>query len=258
MAKHFVANSLWRIIDRAIQVHGALGYSTDTPLADMLQAGPLGPLRRRRRRDPPDAHRPAHDRRLQGPRHHEAGHRRPAPLTRPGVAVRTRCVRLCRRTATAPEALPSEASRSQPKRSGGWRRRFRRPGWGRGRGWPTEAEGAARWPGSASMAASTAGDAARPAWCPARQLGQDAGQVAADVAAGERRAAPRARCWSGSGRRRGPRWCWRPPGPARTRSAPARPGRTRSTQGPWLEKSAIEAPSAASAPTPVTPGKKAG
>ena len=36
MAKHFVANSLWRIIDRAIQVHGALGYSTDTPLADML------------------------------------------------------------------------------------------------------------------------------------------------------------------------------------------------------------------------------
>jgi len=37
MAKHFVANSLWRIIDRAIQVHGALGYSTDTPLAGMLQ-----------------------------------------------------------------------------------------------------------------------------------------------------------------------------------------------------------------------------
>ncbi len=37
MAKHFVANSLNRIIDRAIQVHGALGYSTDTPLADMLK-----------------------------------------------------------------------------------------------------------------------------------------------------------------------------------------------------------------------------
>ena len=36
-AKHHVANSLWRIIDRAIQVHGALGYSTDTPLADMLK-----------------------------------------------------------------------------------------------------------------------------------------------------------------------------------------------------------------------------
>jgi acyl-CoA dehydrogenase len=35
MAKHFVANALNRIIDRAIQVHGALGYSTDTPLARM-------------------------------------------------------------------------------------------------------------------------------------------------------------------------------------------------------------------------------
>ncbi len=37
MAKHFVANALGRIIDRAIQVHGALGYSTDTPLAQMAQ-----------------------------------------------------------------------------------------------------------------------------------------------------------------------------------------------------------------------------
>ena len=35
MAKHFVANSLNRIIDRAIQVHGALGDSTNTPLAQM-------------------------------------------------------------------------------------------------------------------------------------------------------------------------------------------------------------------------------
>jgi acyl-CoA dehydrogenase len=37
MAKHFVAGALGRIIDRAIQVHGALGYSTDTPLAMMAQ-----------------------------------------------------------------------------------------------------------------------------------------------------------------------------------------------------------------------------
>ncbi len=37
MAKHFVANALNRIIDRSIQVHGALGYSTDTPLAGMYQ-----------------------------------------------------------------------------------------------------------------------------------------------------------------------------------------------------------------------------
>src|SRR5258707_14420497 len=37
MAKHFVANTRNRIIDRAIQVHGALGYSLDTPLAHMAQ-----------------------------------------------------------------------------------------------------------------------------------------------------------------------------------------------------------------------------
>jgi len=37
MAKHFVANALNRIVDRAIQVHGALGYSMDTPLASMAQ-----------------------------------------------------------------------------------------------------------------------------------------------------------------------------------------------------------------------------
>src|SRR5437899_4883011 len=37
MAKHHVANSLWKITDRAVQVHGALGYSTDTPLESMLR-----------------------------------------------------------------------------------------------------------------------------------------------------------------------------------------------------------------------------
>jgi acyl-CoA dehydrogenase len=37
MAKHHVANTLWKVIDRAIQVHGALGYSTDTPLERMLR-----------------------------------------------------------------------------------------------------------------------------------------------------------------------------------------------------------------------------
>ncbi|MEO2167915.1 MAG: acyl-CoA dehydrogenase family protein [bacterium] len=36
MCKHHVANTLWKTVDRAVQVHGALGYSTDTPLAQML------------------------------------------------------------------------------------------------------------------------------------------------------------------------------------------------------------------------------
>jgi acyl-CoA dehydrogenase len=37
MAKHHVANMLWKVIDRAIQVHGALGYSTDSPLESMMR-----------------------------------------------------------------------------------------------------------------------------------------------------------------------------------------------------------------------------
>jgi acyl-CoA dehydrogenase len=37
MAKHHVANTLWKVCDRAVQVHGALGYSTDSPLSGMLQ-----------------------------------------------------------------------------------------------------------------------------------------------------------------------------------------------------------------------------
>ena len=46
-----------------------------------VPARPLGPLRRRRRRDPPDAHRRAHDRRLQG-RQHAGGDWQPAALSR--------------------------------------------------------------------------------------------------------------------------------------------------------------------------------
>jgi acyl-CoA dehydrogenase len=37
MTKYHVANTLWNIVDRAIQVHGALGYSTDSPLETMLK-----------------------------------------------------------------------------------------------------------------------------------------------------------------------------------------------------------------------------
>ena len=37
MTKYHVANTLWNVVDRAVQVHGALGYSTDVPLGDMLK-----------------------------------------------------------------------------------------------------------------------------------------------------------------------------------------------------------------------------
>ncbi|MGH9292982.1 MAG: acyl-CoA dehydrogenase family protein [Acidimicrobiales bacterium] len=36
MAKYHVANTLWRVVDRAVQVHGALGYSSDSPLSELL------------------------------------------------------------------------------------------------------------------------------------------------------------------------------------------------------------------------------
>ncbi|MDH5672506.1 MAG: acyl-CoA dehydrogenase family protein [Myxococcales bacterium] len=35
-AKHHVAQTLWKVCDRAVQVHGALGYSTDSPISGML------------------------------------------------------------------------------------------------------------------------------------------------------------------------------------------------------------------------------
>jgi acyl-CoA dehydrogenase len=44
MTKHFVANALNRIVDRAIQVHGALGYSNDTPLAHQFQLARMARL----------------------------------------------------------------------------------------------------------------------------------------------------------------------------------------------------------------------
>jgi acyl-CoA dehydrogenase len=37
MAKHHVANTLWQVVDRAMQVHGALGYSADSPLSSMMK-----------------------------------------------------------------------------------------------------------------------------------------------------------------------------------------------------------------------------
>ena len=37
MTKYFVANTLWNVVDAAIQVHGALGYSSDTPLEQMMK-----------------------------------------------------------------------------------------------------------------------------------------------------------------------------------------------------------------------------
>ena len=71
MAKHHVANTLWRVVDRAVQVHGALGYSKDSPLSDMLLqarwsrfADGADEVHKRRVAE--------RSRRLQRPRHHPA------------------------------------------------------------------------------------------------------------------------------------------------------------------------------------------
>ena len=58
MIKVVAANVVMDVLDRAIQVHGALGMSDDTPLAWMWRFSPHAPGRRRPRRGPQDGHRP--------------------------------------------------------------------------------------------------------------------------------------------------------------------------------------------------------
>ena len=101
MAKHFVANSLNRIIDRSIQVHGALGLFHRHAPGEHAAACAVGPVRRRRRRDPPDADCRAHHRRLQGHRVDQRRHRRPPALSR-GLSGRS-----ARGHFAAPRHLPA-------------------------------------------------------------------------------------------------------------------------------------------------------
>ena len=89
MAKHFVANMLNRVIDRSIQVHGALGYSTDTPLGTHVPTRPLGAFRRRRRRGAPDADRTAHHCGVQRRGFDPPRHRQPPDLTIGAAARQT-------------------------------------------------------------------------------------------------------------------------------------------------------------------------
>ncbi len=44
MIKYFGAKVLYDVIDRAIQVHGSLGFSCDLPLESHVPGGPGGPL----------------------------------------------------------------------------------------------------------------------------------------------------------------------------------------------------------------------
>ena len=58
MIKVVAANVVMDVLDRAIQVHGSLGMSDDTPLAGMWRFMPHAARRRRPRRGPQDGDRP--------------------------------------------------------------------------------------------------------------------------------------------------------------------------------------------------------
>ena len=120
MAKHFVANMLNRVIDRSIQVHGALGYSTDTPLAHMYQHA-----RWARFADGADE---VHQMRIaqrtiaayKDTGTHPAGHRQPPDLTAPARRARGRRQGV-RVTLTAPVDLSAAmANAVATSASGSW------------------------------------------------------------------------------------------------------------------------------------------
>ena len=59
MIKVVAANVVMDVLDRAIQVHGSLGVSDDTPARCDVALQPHAAGRRRPRRGPQDGHRPA-------------------------------------------------------------------------------------------------------------------------------------------------------------------------------------------------------
>ena len=68
LIKFHGAKMLHNVIDRAIQVHGALGVTSDTPLDRMYREARYGRHLRRPRRGAPHGRRPQSPAELQGPR----------------------------------------------------------------------------------------------------------------------------------------------------------------------------------------------
>ena len=79
LIKFFGAGVLHDVVDRALQVHGSLGYSTDLPLEADVPLRPRGALLRRARRGPPPERRAADPARLRGARGRRADRARPDP-----------------------------------------------------------------------------------------------------------------------------------------------------------------------------------
>ena len=73
IAKVYLAHMVHKVIDTAIQLHGALGYSQDTPLAKLVHPGPLAAAGRRPRRGAPMDGRPQRHQGVPRARHHGVG-----------------------------------------------------------------------------------------------------------------------------------------------------------------------------------------
>ena len=101
--KFFGAKVLHDVIDRAIQVHGALGVSGDTPLESMYRAGPRRPHLRRPGRGPP----------------HGGGAAGP-PGVQPGAVLGVRLELLTNRTAIRAYRPSSSPSSACPSGIGCW------------------------------------------------------------------------------------------------------------------------------------------
>ncbi len=88
MIKFYGAKVLHDVIDRALQAHGALGYSTDLPLEAMYRYRPRRADLRRARRGPPRVGRAAGAARLRGARGRRPDRVHPGPARGGAAAVR--------------------------------------------------------------------------------------------------------------------------------------------------------------------------
>ena len=90
LIKFYGAGVLHDVVDRALQIHGSLGYSTDLPLEAMYRFARGRALLRRARRGPPPVGRPPDPARLRGAGRRRAQRARPdAPRGRRGASSPT-------------------------------------------------------------------------------------------------------------------------------------------------------------------------
>ena len=89
IAKVFLAHMVHKVVDTAIQLHGALGYSQDTPLAALVHADPLAAAGRRSGRGAPLDDRPERHQGVPRAWHHGERGGRGFAVTDPSMALDT-------------------------------------------------------------------------------------------------------------------------------------------------------------------------